>query len=212
MAFRRARSKTQLQGKNTRRKVVWENIPYQEQEWLTTWDRISCANSKQVGMSTLYETQCPALLIHHWQRLHPKSLYSQAPAKFSSLSWKQKTYIVAGGGGKTWGKRPRLLDLNQLSMIIIHIHSLSYVINFGDIEAWCPTTTHHEIISWRWWESPLHEKGTWAMLLGELCLWSIPSARKPAWGWTAQKVTHRTIQHLCQVTSSVCSLPQHYLP
>lgn len=35
------------------------------------------------------------------------------------------------------------------------------------------------------------------MLLGGLCLWSILSTRKPAWGWTAQKVTHRTIKHLC---------------
>lgn len=168
-------------------------------------------------MGTRYETRCPALLIHHWQRQHPKSLYSQAPANFSSLGWKQKTCLVAGGGkprlvGRTSVKMPRPLDLNQLSMIIIDIHTLPHNKSRGH---W-GLMPHYSALRYNKLEvvgkSPLHEKGTWAMLLGGLCLWSILSARKPAWGWTAQKVTHRTIKHLCQVTSSVCSLPWHYPP
>lgn len=152
------------------------------------------------------------------QRLRPKSLDSQTPARFSSLGLKKKTYmwleVENQEGEKTSAKKPRPLDLNQLSLMLIHIHTISHMINFRILR---PSPMPHHSVSQEnklevVREDPLHEKCVWAMLIGGLCLWSSLGAGKPAWRWTSQKPTHRDHENLCQMTSSAYSLPWHCPP
>lgn len=86
--------------------------------------------SKQVGMGTRYETQCPALLIITGKG----SILSHFIAKLlpTSAAWAESRRLVLGlevenrDCWETSGKRPRPLDLNQLSMIIIDLHTLPH--------------------------------------------------------------------------------------
>lgn len=81
------------------------------------------------------------------QRLRPKSLDSQTPTRFSSLGLKKKTYmwleVENQEGEKTSAKKPRPLDLNQRSLMLIHIHTISHMINFRILRS--SPVPHHSV-------------------------------------------------------------------